>query len=521
MMGHRSFSDENIPAADPAASREGGGGVIAIGGLRFDRADRSLTGATGETRLEPRVGQLLALLAERRGEVIRREELQRALWPNAIVGEDSLNRLVGGLRRALREVGGDQDARIETISKSGYRLIAALDDGGAGAATRLAKISRRGILALASGVTAATVGALWWANNRTAGDPRVARLIEQARVAQGSGLPEADATGLGFLNEALAIDADNAAAWGLLALAHYRRLENGEADERQGTAECELAARRALALDPDESSARAALAILPPIYGDWLAAERRYDAVLRADPANLAVTVEKGVLMMSVGRVREALVLAERALALSPFAPLLHYHRAFRLWAAGQPWEADAAIDRAAQLWPQHPGIRYARFLIFAGSGREGAALRMLDEPAGEAPLPPPLARTWRPILQARIAPRVPGVGRATAAMLVGQARAHTAAAVNAILGLSLLGAIDEAFEVARGNLLRQGPGIGNLRTPGAVPAAEQRWRKTMMLFVPPTAPMRSDPRFAGLVEDMGLADYWRRSGKAPDYRAS
>lgn len=72
---------------------------------------------------------------------------------------------------------------------------------------------------------------------------------------------------------------------------------------------------------------------------------------------------------------------------------------------------------------------------------------------------------------------------------------------------------------MARGYLLRQGPGIGNLRTPGAVPAAEQRWRKTMMLFVPPTAPMRADPRFVGLVEDMGLSEYWRRSGAAPDYR--
>jgi hypothetical protein len=29
---------------------------------------------------------------------------------------------------------------------------------------------------------------------------------------------------------------------------------------------------------------------------------------------------------------------------------------------------------------------------------------------------------------------------------------------------------------------------------------------------------MRADSRFATLMRDIGLADYWRRSGRLPDY---
>ncbi|WP_236555040.1 hypothetical protein, partial [Novosphingobium sp. 9U] len=43
--------------------------------------------------------------------------------------------------------------------------------------------------------------------------------------------------------------------------------------------------------------------------------------------------------------------------------------------------------------------------------------------------------------------------------------------------------------------------------------------RLTHYLFYPATAPLRGDARFAGLVRDLGLDDYWRRSRTVPDYR--
>lgn len=74
-------------------------------------------------RLEPKVAEVGACLADRAGEVVRKEELIRAVWPDTFVTEDVLTKAISELRRAL-----DDDAKrpqfIETIPKRGYRLIA-------------------------------------------------------------------------------------------------------------------------------------------------------------------------------------------------------------------------------------------------------------------------------------------------------------------------------------------------------------------------------------------------------------
>ena len=43
--------------------------------------------------------------------------------------------------------------------------------------------------------------------------------------------------------------------------------------------------------------------------------------------------------------------------------------------------------------------------------------------------------------------------------------------------------------------------------------------RYTNFLVYPSTAPMRADPRFAKLTQEIGLEKYWKESGSQPDYR--
>jgi TolB-like protein/DNA-binding winged helix-turn-helix (wHTH) protein/Tfp pilus assembly protein PilF len=73
--------------------------------------------------LEPKVMGVLAHLAGRAGDVVTKESLLQSVWANTFVSEHVLKVAVSELRKAL----GD-DARnpqfIETIPKSGYRLIA-------------------------------------------------------------------------------------------------------------------------------------------------------------------------------------------------------------------------------------------------------------------------------------------------------------------------------------------------------------------------------------------------------------
>jgi DNA-binding winged helix-turn-helix (wHTH) protein len=99
---------------------------------RLSRADGE------EVQLEPKMMDVLVRLAQTPGEVVSRETLIDAVWPEVFISESVLTRAIAGLRRAL----GD-DARtprfIETISKRGYRLVASASPatGGGRAATAL------------------------------------------------------------------------------------------------------------------------------------------------------------------------------------------------------------------------------------------------------------------------------------------------------------------------------------------------------------------------------------------------
>jgi len=73
--------------------------------------------------LEPKVMDLLLVLAERPGEVILRETLIERVWAVAAGGDESLTRAVSQLRKALGDASG-RHAHIETIPRRGYKLVA-------------------------------------------------------------------------------------------------------------------------------------------------------------------------------------------------------------------------------------------------------------------------------------------------------------------------------------------------------------------------------------------------------------
>ena len=79
-----------------------------------------------EVKLEPKAMAVLEYLAARPGQVVSRQELEEAVWAGTVVGYDAISNAIIKLRKAF---GDDaQDSRIiETIPKSGYRLIAAVE----------------------------------------------------------------------------------------------------------------------------------------------------------------------------------------------------------------------------------------------------------------------------------------------------------------------------------------------------------------------------------------------------------
>ena len=75
-------------------------------------------------RLAPQPARLLALLIERKGDLLEREEIRRAIWPDTHVDFDqSLAFCVRQLRAALGDSGA-KPAYIETLPRRGFRLVA-------------------------------------------------------------------------------------------------------------------------------------------------------------------------------------------------------------------------------------------------------------------------------------------------------------------------------------------------------------------------------------------------------------
>lgn len=509
-----------VRSSNPLAHRKD----FRIGNMLVRPSLRLFEGAGARALAEPRVMRVMLALADASGAVLSREDLTRICWDDLIVGDESINRAIFELRRIGRTVGGDFE--IETIPRVGYRLLGEVLPAGQplgdkvliGSLLRLS-VGRRG--AIGGALAALTIAGLTSLALLPRPDPRAAALRLRGEQALRDELPDSDEQGVGFLREAAALEPESAAGWGLLALA-FRNIS--EHSEPGGTAQAvqasERATARAIAIDPREANALAAQATLRPEFGDWYAAEDRLRAVLAKAPDHAYTLASLGYLYESVGRSRESKLLTANAASLQPLSPVYQYRLAYKHWILGQLIEADQVIDRAVGLWPRHPSVIFARLLIYAWTGRTQPALDMLnDNDAIKAAMPPRAVKLWRLSIEALRSKRPGDKVRARDAQIAAATRSPGLAVI-AVQMLSLLGFVNDAFAVAEGYLLRHGSMIGSLRlSPDELVVNDQERRKTVMLFNPCTKAMRADGRFSGLVEAIGLFDYWKRRGIKPDFQ--
>lgn len=76
-----------------------------------------------EARIEPQVFDLLRFLIERRGQVVRKEELLDGVWGDRFVSESALTTRIKSLRQAVGDDGSSQRV-IRTVHGKGYEFIA-------------------------------------------------------------------------------------------------------------------------------------------------------------------------------------------------------------------------------------------------------------------------------------------------------------------------------------------------------------------------------------------------------------
>ena len=99
--------------------------IYRFGTFTLDVADRQLTCSGAQVKLAPKTLELLVVLVRRGGRLTTKRELLEAVWPDVFVEEGILAVHVATLRKALNDA--KQSPRyIETVSRSGYRFVAAV-----------------------------------------------------------------------------------------------------------------------------------------------------------------------------------------------------------------------------------------------------------------------------------------------------------------------------------------------------------------------------------------------------------
>src|SRR5262245_19500711 len=159
--------------------------------LRFGSFEADLS--TGELRrdgvrvpFQDKPFQILALLIERRGELVTREELRSRLWPadTFVDFEHGLNTAVKKLRQALDD-SADEPRYVETLPRRGYRFLApvAAESVAENVPVRTARTPRR--LVVLGVVAFVLAGLLLWrlrspsaSSARTAGKAPVIVLMD-------------------------------------------------------------------------------------------------------------------------------------------------------------------------------------------------------------------------------------------------------------------------------------------------------------------------------------------------------
>jgi adenylate cyclase len=103
---------------------------LRLGPLRVEPARRLVVHDDGrEEVLEPRVMQVLVVLIRAEGHIVTRDDLMMSCWHGVVVGEDAINRVMGRVRRLADGLGGGE-IKLETVTKVGYRLLAAQPSAG-------------------------------------------------------------------------------------------------------------------------------------------------------------------------------------------------------------------------------------------------------------------------------------------------------------------------------------------------------------------------------------------------------
>jgi DNA-binding winged helix-turn-helix (wHTH) protein/tetratricopeptide (TPR) repeat protein len=363
--------------------------ALQFDGWTVDRVSGELAREGHMTRLPQQPLRILIELTDRAGEVVTREHLVKALWPQGVVDFDNgLNVAVRKLRVALDDV-GDTPRYVETLPRVGYRFIGKLGTAVPPAATEStpARSTRAMwfLLAFAVVALAAGLGIFWFSERSADGTRHVPSARAEELYVEGMhqrSRRDVDATALALakLEEAIKEDPEYAEAW-----AGYSRTLSGAVVRQlttpaEGLPKARAAAERALMLDPGVADAHVTLLHIHMDFDkDFAAATRDMEKARQLGLNTASFWHYSAMWHAQQGRVEEGLADMRRARALEPMTLLLSSNYALILFNARR---YDEVIALLTPIIEANPGFDTGRSVLaraLTATGRFDEALAQLQ----------------------------------------------------------------------------------------------------------------------------------------------
>ncbi|WP_426692866.1 winged helix-turn-helix domain-containing protein [Sphingomonas sediminicola] len=261
-------------------------------------------------------------------------------------------------------------------------------------------------------------------------------------------------------------------------------------------------AKLTLKLDPADAGAYVVLSWMEPSYRGreaWLLRGMKYGRHPKG-PVGALYSYESW-LLSDVGRLREALSSQLVAHANDEWGAPKTAQLARAYANIGNLPAARAWIQKGVQLWPNHSGIRRYQRHIAGFYEQPSEALATFNSMDAQAPSGKDENQIWRSFVKAKAA-HSEQLTAETTLQIREAADQEKISRENEILMLAALGETRQALEAANSTL-------------------NKRRFESWVLFAPVTRNLRQNPGFVDLAARMGLIEYWRETGKRPDFCTS
>lgn len=217
-------------------------------------------------------------------------------------------------------------------------------------------------------------------------DPRAYALYLQARQLGLQRTPGGYERSIALHQQALAIDANYAAAWTGLAYNYLGQTDTGLRPIEEGYRLARDAVDRALEIDPDFAPAHAALGWIAMNHGgDLAAAARHLEHALTLEPTDADIIATAGLLAQGLGRLDTAIELDEYVTMRDPVNTIGHANLGIAYLYAGRLDEAIASIRMALSLSPGFAGAQFAVGVALLLKGDPAGALAAMQQEADES----------------------------------------------------------------------------------------------------------------------------------------